>query len=422
MTIRPVLRALLFLLAAATALPGPAAAGPQPQAAFRRGVGVHSMLNWAQVEPADRTRYRSAPFDGPAYDLPDALIANVREAGFDFVRLTVDPGPFLQLSGAPREALDAKLLGTVRRFLGAGLAVLVNLHANSQVPRYDSVNWLHATDTPVFREYLVFVERTARLLAGLNSPAVAFEPINEPPYGYDAASVKRWQAMAEGLHAAVRRGAPDMLVVLTGARGGNRHGLLSLDPTPFRGSRVRYSFHYYEPYTFTHQGVASKEPSAALWRYVSDLPYPSASMPAAFVLETVRANVESEPGLDSLTRQRTVSAARAFVSAALAEGFDRRRIEAAFDEVAAWAARHGVDKRQILLGEFGACRTYGRYRAADPISREAWLRDVREEAERRGFAWSVWELSGYGGMALVSEDGASTLDRPSLRALGLYGP
>ncbi|WP_410825897.1 glycoside hydrolase family 5 protein [Methylobacterium sp. sgz302003] len=420
-----ILRLLLALVLLAAAWSGaaePAAAGATPQAVFRRGVGVHSMLNWAQVEPADRTRYRSAPFDAPAYDLPDALIANVRAAGFDFVRLTVDPGPFLQLSGAPREALDAKLLGTVRRFLAAGLAVMVNLHANSQVPRYDSVNWLHAADSPVFRDYLALVERTARLLAGLNSPAVAFEPINEPPYGYDAASVKRWQAMAEMLHAAVRRGAPDMLVVLTGARGGNRHGLLALDPTPFRGSRVRYSFHYYEPYAFTHQGVVSNQPNAVHWRYVSDFPYPTASVPAAFVLDTVKANVEAEPGLDPMTRRRTVAAARSRTAAALAEGFDRRQIDAAFDEVAAWAARHGVDRTQIFLGEFGVCRTYGRYRASDPISYEAWLRDVHEAAEARGFTWSVWALTGYGGMALVSEDGASTLDGASLRALGLHGP
>jgi hypothetical protein len=30
-----------------------------------------------------------------------------------------------------------------------------------------------------------------------------------------------------------------MLLVLTGARGGSRQGLLALDPAPFRASRVR---------------------------------------------------------------------------------------------------------------------------------------------------------------------------------------
>jgi hypothetical protein len=62
------------------------------------------------------------------------------------------------------------------------------------------------------------------------------------------------------------------------------------------------------------------------------------------------------------------------------------------------------------------------YRASDPKSQEAWMRDVRTEAERRGFRWALWALSGYGGMALVETDGSTRLDPVSLRALGLNEP
>jgi endoglucanase len=74
-----------------------------------------------------------------------------------------------------------------------------------------------------------------------------------------------------------------------------------------------------------------------------------------------------------------------------------------------------------LLGEFGVTRTYGMYRASHPISQEAWMRDVRSEAELKGFRWALWALSGYGGMALVERDGGDRLDPVSLRALGLNG-
>ncbi|GEP05795.1 glycoside hydrolase family 5 protein [Methylobacterium oxalidis] len=407
------------LWAAASA---PSWAAPQPASGFRRGVGVHTMMNWGRLDPADRGRYAAEPFSGPAYALSDAVIRNIAAAGFDFVRLTLDPGPFLQLEGAPRDALDAQLGATVQRFLAAGLAVLVDLHPNTQVPRYDPVQWLRSTEDPIYLQYVATVRRTARLLAGLGSPAVAFELMNEPPYGYDRASVRRWQVMCEALHAAVRAVAPDLLVVLTGAHGGDREGLAALDPAPFRGSRVLYSFHYYEPYPFTHQGVVADNGDSAFWRYFSDMPYPAASVPAELVLETVRANVEDDARRGSGRGRPAIGPAQAQARAYLATGFDRARIARAFDEVTAWAQRNGIPPDRIFLGEFGATRTYGSYRASDPISYENWLRDVRELAEERRFGWAFWALGGHGGMSLVSEDGGSSLDRPTLRALGMRTP
>ncbi|RVU21702.1 glycoside hydrolase family 5 protein [Methylobacterium oryzihabitans] len=410
------LAAVLALLVLALGVP--ARAAPEPGTGFRRGLGVHTMLNWARTNP-ERTAYLPAPFDGPSYDLPEATIRNVAAAGFDFVRLTVDPGPFLQLDGAARDALDRHLAATVRRFLAAGLAVLVNLHPNSQVAAYDPVRWLVSTEDPTYRAFLTLVGRTARVLAAIGSPAVAFEPLNEPPYGYDSGSVRRWQAMCEAMHAEARAAAPDMLLVLTGARGGSRQGLLALDPAPFRASRVRFSFHYYEPYAFTHQGVSAENGDAASWRYFSGMPYPAGSVPAALVLDGVAAAVAAAPGLDPLARRRALSQARERASAYLATRFGPADIARAFDEIRDWAVRHGIGPERVLLGEFGATRTYGRYRASDPVSYEAWLSDTREAAERRGFAWAFWALGGTGGMALVSEDGATSLDRGTVRALGL---
>ena len=58
------------------------------------------------------------------------------------------------------------------------------------------------------------------------------------------------------------------------------------------------------------------------------------------------------------------------------------------DRAAGWAAARDIP---LLLGEFGA------YSVADMSSRVRWTRFVREEAERRGFAWAYWEFgAGYG--------------------------
>jgi endoglucanase len=229
---------------------------------FHRGVAIHNMMNWAAVEPSDPNRYVFPAFVGPNYETSDALLRNVAAAGFDFVRLTIDPGPFLQFTGSKREALDQQLKGAVERLLRNGFCVLVDFHPVSQVPKYAPEKLVQAEDDPLFIAYAGVIGRTAHLLATLHTNRVALEVMNEPQYGWDPATTVRWQRLLEHLHREARAEAPDLLLVLTGARGGDIKGLLALNPEPFKRSRVLYSFHYYEPHDFTHQGVKSTTPSA----------------------------------------------------------------------------------------------------------------------------------------------------------------
>jgi endoglucanase len=423
-------RALSLILALLATLlaPLPLLAAPQDIAAgkdipcFHRGVAIHNMMNWAAVEPSDPDRYVFPAFAGPNYETSDALLRNVAAAGFDFVRLTIDPGPILQFTGAKRDALDQHLKAVVERLLGSGFCVIVDFHPNSQVPKYAPEKLVQGQDDPLFLAYAAVIRRTARVLATLHTNRVALELMNEPQYGWDSATTARWQRLLENLHREARAEAPDLLLVLSGARGGDIKGLLALDPEPFVGSRVLYSFHYYEPHDFTHQGVKSTAPSAWPWRYISGLPYPAQSADPDRVWQKIQQNILSDPNI-ALPDQRRLALqqVRDRVSGYIASGFGRKQIASDFDSVRAWAELHGIDPRAILLGEFGVTRTYGMYRASDPISQEAWLHDVRREAELHGFRWAFWALSGYGGMALVERDGGDKLDAVSLRALGLNG-
>jgi hypothetical protein len=336
--------------------------------------------------------------------------------------LTIDPGPFLQFTGAKREALDQHLKAVVERLLRSGFCVIVDFHPNSQVPKYAPEKLVQGQDDPLFLAYAAVIRRTARALATLHTDRVALELMNEPQYGWDSATIARWQRLLEFLHSEARAEAPDLLLVLSGARGGDIKGLLALDPAPFAASRVLYSFHYYEPHDFTHQGVKSTTPSARPWRYISGLPYPAQSADPDRVWQKIQQNILSDPSIVLPDQRRlALQQVRDRVSGYIASGFGRRQIASDFDSVSAWAELHNIDTRAILLGEFGVTRTYGMYRASDPISQEAWLHDVRREAELHGFRWAFWALSGYGGMALVERDGGDKLDPVSLRALGLNG-
>ena len=101
------------------------------------------------------------------------------------------------------------------------------------------------------------------------------------------------------------------------------------------------TFHYYEPFEFTHQG--------AEWAKGSE---------------------------KWLGRKWSAS------------GKDLEAVRAAFDSVKEWGDRND---RPIYLGEFGC------YSKADMDSRVAWTRAVRTEAEKRGFTTAYWEFgSGFG--------------------------
>lgn len=392
-----------------------AAEAPGSTPAFRRGFSVHELLNWGNLRPGDPGRYTDTPFTGPHHLVPDELLRNAARAGFDFVRLTVDPGPYLQLTGRPRAALDEALTGEVARLRGFGFAVLVDLHPVEQVPLYGRGMAL-AEAHPGMDEYRGLVARTARLLGALRTRSVGLEIMNEPD-GYDPASEARWRTVLEDLHAAARAAAPDLLLVLSGAEGGDAGGLEHLDARLFADPDVMYTFHYYEPHAFTHQGVPGDDVRNDVRPYLAGLPYPSTFPfdPASLVAR----NIAADPAVDPARRRRLAERAEAAAAAYAAGGFDRDRVRRDFDRVAGWAKAQGVPETRILLGEFSVARQSDDHVGADPLSAEGWLHDVRREAEDHGFGWAYWGLAGASPMQLTVDDGATTLDPGVLSALGL---
>ena len=62
------------------------------------GVALHGPLTWGNTDPG-RTAYAWPLYEGTKYDVPVNLLRQVKAAGFDFIRLTVDPGPLLAFQG-----------------------------------------------------------------------------------------------------------------------------------------------------------------------------------------------------------------------------------------------------------------------------------------------------------------------------------
>jgi endoglucanase len=377
-------------------------------AGFRHGIGVGHAMGWAAVEPAPSRSFVFPPFADSAGNFGSELRL-LRRAGFDFIRLAVDPGPFLQLQGSRRDRLDDILIDRVRLILSSGLGVIVDFHPSDLHPDYLAEALTRGVDTPLFQSYVRMLVRTAGLLERLQSRNVALEIMNEPPV-----TPARWQPLLEAAYKAVRERAPRLTLVLDGGDEGGIDGLLALDAFA-KDPAALLSFHYYDPYQFTHQGAPWVDA-----RYLADVPYPASARPLQQTLDASAAMI-SASDLSPGEKSRAKADARQRLEGYRRSAFDRRTIAQRFDRVAQWAKDHGVPESRIILGEFGVRGQGEHIGGARSADRARWIRDVREEADAHGFIWAAWVYRGSGGFALVRDEASAELDPTVTQALGLAG-
>jgi hypothetical protein len=372
---------------------------------FRRGMGISHIMAWAPLEPPPSKSFVFPPFHYSEAAFVRELKA-LRRMGFDFVRFAVDPGPFLQWQDSRRDYLDRMLIEQVRRMLASDLSVIVDFHPSDMHPDYLAEKIAAGPDAPMFKGYLRLLARTAALLDGLHTPRVALEIMNEPP---PPATV--WRPMLERAYSVIRKGAPGLRLVLDGGEQGNLEGTTTLDGLS-DDPNILFSFHYYRPWQFTHQGMAGM---AA--QYLTDVPYPARARPMQESIEATAATIAAI-NLSASQKLQAKVTARNDLESYRASAFDRSVIANDFDKMARWARNHSVPAHRIILGEFGAMNNEQRGLATRQSERLRWISDVREEAEARSFAWAAWVHSGSIGFSLVERDGSTELDPGTARALG----
>ena len=372
---------------------------------FRRGIGISHIMAWAPLEPAPSKSFVFPPFTYSESAFARELSV-LRRVGFDFVRFAVDPGPFLQWQDSRRDYLDQMLISRIQLILSYDLSVIVDFHPSDMHPDYLAEKIAAGPDTPIFEGYLRLLARTGVLLNGLQSPRVALEIMNEPP---PRAGV--WRPMLDAAYSTIRKRAPDLLLVLDGGEQGNLQGTTTLDGRS-QDSNILFSFHYYQPWQFTHQGLAGM---AA--QYLTDVPYPARARPMQESIEASAATIAAT-NLTASQKLQAKLTARNDLEGYRASSFDRSTIANDFDKMARWARDHSVPAHRVILGEFGAMNNEQRGLETRQPERLRWFSDVREEAEARGFAWAAWVHSGSIGFSLVKRDGSLELDPGIAQALG----
>ncbi len=297
--------------------------------------------------------------------LGDQALADLRSAGFDFVRLAVDP-----------DGTDTNVLITaVKRIQHQGLTVVVSPHPNS---------WRLETDRERLR---TFWRMLAPALRSLDPARTVLEVVNEPVFPGDPSG---WAALQHAVLTDIRHSLPKVTVILTGADWGSVKGLLALEPE--NDPNVVYSFHFYDPSELT---------SLAAYRAGLDrgtlarLPFPAGDRPACEAI----AGGSPDPSTRDLMLYYC------------ALGWDVPRVAAVIERAADWGRLHHA---RLLAGEFGATASL------NSGARLAWLRTVRTAFEARGIGWALWGYDDVMGLAVSRPPGPRpVLDPAVLAALGM---
>ena len=221
---------------------------------------------------------------------------------------------------------------------------------------------------------------------------VYYEVLNEPHGIADAL----WNSIQQKVVDAIRT-VDQTHTIIIGPAGWNSYNNLKYMPE-YRDPNLIYTFHFYDPFLFTHQGASWTSPSMVSLAGVP-FPYDATAMP------TCPNDLEGT-----------------WVEGALNTSYKTEGTVARVKELIDRAVSFRGQRRfpvQLLCGEFGVYMPN-----SDPGQRVNWYRLVREYLEEKGIAWTTWDYTGgfglfeTGGNDLFEHD----LNIPLLEALDFNVP
>ena len=262
--------------------------------------------------------------------LDETFFALIADAGFASVRIPVrwSAHAAKEAPYAIDKAFFDRVDWAVKQALSHKLTAIVNMH------HYEEL--VEAPDAHRER-FLALWRQIAEHFRGYPDE-MFFEILNEP---CKKLTNDWWNAAAAEAIGIVRKDHPTRAIVV-GPTEWNGVSQLKNLRLPRDDKNLIVTFHYYQPFHFTHQGAEWVGKESASW------------------LGTKWSGMEEE----------------------------KKAVRKDMDEAERWARENGMP---LFLGEFGA------YSKAEMPSRARWTAFVRSEAERRGFSWAYWEFcSGFG--------------------------
>jgi len=336
---------------------------------FSRGVNFSKWFEYRSVEDIKFERITEQDF------------AYVKSIGADVIRLPVALHNFT--GGAPEYTIDDRLI----KYLDSAvdwaekyeLYILLDNH---------SFHPVNPTDVNIDKILIPVWEQLARHFKDRSS-YVIYEILNEPHHIPD----ERW-AEIQGFTIDAIRKIDQKHAIIVGGTDYNSIGKLLSIPK-YTDSKLIYTFHFYDPHIFTHQGATWGKPSLASLKGVpfpaekSRIPQIPSDLEGTWV-EKALENYENDAALEKI-----------FASLDKALSFSRERDVGVF------------------CGELGALMI--QMEQADRIK---WYETVCGALDKRNIPWTSWDYFGSFGIFKTPNKGAldSDVNTDILKAMGFTPP
>lgn len=318
--------------------------------------------------------------------ITDADIQLMKSLGIRFVRLNISPlyvyDP--QHPGTVKTTVLPYIDKAVNRFLANDIAVIIDIH-NADDPEVALLNLEGSSTAGV--DYSAFWGALAQHFNTYNPEMIFFEIVNEPQF---ESNPSKWYPIQTQVAKAIRAAAPSHTIIASGTNWSTIDAMVQM--TPLADTNVIYTFHFYEPLVFTHQGADWVMPG---FETMKNVPYPSNSSQCNSVLSTISKSTEGY-GL---------------LSTYCGEQWNASTITARIKVASDWSKKNNVP---LLLGEFGV------YPPNSPAqNRLQWLTDVRTAVENVGIGWTIWAYDDEFGLNRMLNNQKITIDQNAAQALGL---
>ena len=368
------LRALRIILVAPLLLLAEGAQAGEAPITFARGVSIPMWLETSDLE-------------------------RIKARGFDFIRVHVDPKPLLASDGSKLNEAVTRLEENVRRATQTKLKVIIDLQPGNQADLSSA-------------RYRPAVSSVAEMLARVGTDRTALKLMDaSQDHPCQVSEDHQWETVLTGLIQAAQDAAPDLALVVSGRCDGIA-GLVKLDPAKLPNDRLIYSFDFYEPRSFTHQGLGQA-------RDVKGVPWPADGVATDLAMIFSRLLL-SRDDLTFREHAKRLAHVRRHIAIYIAEGWNEAQIKNRFAELRSWTEKHGVPRDRLLLDGFGAVTPTDDRGGALDADRFRWLAAVRREAEALGAAWSYWETPGADSVAAealgMSQRAGLPVETPPLNA------
>ncbi|WP_205500863.1 cellulase family glycosylhydrolase [Rufibacter psychrotolerans] len=343
--------------------------GNAQETPFKKGI---NLTNWFQANSAreiEFTRYTKQDF------------AQIKSLGCDVIRLPLNLHAMTK--GAPDHTLEPLFLSFLDEAVDwaeeLGLHLILDNHSfdpsASTQPQVEAV--LEKVWTQLAQRYL---NRSEKLY---------FEILNEPHGIADA----QWGAIQGRIIQAIRRHNTKHTLIVGATNFNSYHNLAQLPVYP--DPKLIYTFHFYDPFLFTHQGASWVQPSLVS---LANMPFPHRALDMPPLPSSLRGSW-MEGAYNSYAQDGTVAKVKQLIDIA-AQFRDSRQVP-------------------VFCGEFGVLMNNSR-----PADRVFWYGEVRRYLEEKKIGWTTWDyhhgfgLFNQGGTDLFQHD----LNVPLLQALGFTVP